>query len=282
LFDGVHALGHIDHLAANEPPRRIVELIAVLDLEPDILAVPVAVARDCPLAESRPAEHLHPVGDRQRAVVGMDELERLLADQIVRGPAQNLGHRRAQCADDRDLVAVHGADARAEQRRFVVTAVDRPVRSDENAEIDAEAMPGVQKVHRHFVVGLVPQVNDHPGGASQASALPRFDDRRKIAGKTQFECRSDAADRLPGSERNFRGHRDAQARLLRRQHAHGRVHRKERVNNRVDARGVESFERAGGFRGIEARGRLHISFYRPEAWLGASRSRKIFEPGAAA
>jgi hypothetical protein len=38
-FDGIHALGHIDHLAANDPLRRIVEQIAVGDLEPNLLTV---------------------------------------------------------------------------------------------------------------------------------------------------------------------------------------------------------------------------------------------------
>jgi hypothetical protein len=165
LFDRVHALGHIDHLTANEAPRRIVEHIAVLDLEPDISTVPVDV-----------------------------------------------------------------------------------------------------------------------GDAARAGALPRFHDRRKVAGKTQLERGWHTGDRLTGFERHLRRQGDAQTRFLRRREARGRVGRQQPIDGRIDGLGVESFGRPDRFGAFEPRSRLQASLDRTVAWFAwfaVCWSSKIFEPNAA-
>jgi hypothetical protein len=274
-FGRVHAFGHIDHLAANEPLRRIVEQIAVGDLEPDILAVAMAIAHDRPLAETRPAEHLHPIRNGGRAVVGMDEVEGFFAHQFPIAPAQDLGDGRAERQDDRHLVAIDRANAGPEQRGLLERAAEPDARADQHDEVDAEAVPGIHEVHRYLVAGIVAQMNHHLRGAPQADPFPSLDDGRKVARKAQFQRRPDPADGLSRDERHGGGPGDAQARFLRGQNVRRRIRAEQGIDHRIDGLGFKRLRLGRAAGNVEAFPRLHCVNYRRDWWPSWSTLCKI-------
>ncbi len=87
---GGHLLGDVDHVGHDVPVLRIVDPVDVGDLEPDPAPVGVAVAEAGPAPGTGRGQHVHPVGDGRVAVVGVDEFERPLAHDLLRGPPQHL------------------------------------------------------------------------------------------------------------------------------------------------------------------------------------------------
>ena len=55
--------------------------------------------------------HLDPVLDRQRLVVGMDELERAATHHLLAAPAEDLLDRLIDLQDDPHLVLAHRGEA---------------------------------------------------------------------------------------------------------------------------------------------------------------------------
>src|SRR5436190_24361831 len=93
----------------------VLEKVVVGHLEPDPRSVLVLQALPDTPAGPWMGEHLHPVVDRQRVVVGMDELEGPLAEQLIGGPPKDLGHLIGDADDEAALVL---ADRRETRRSY--------------------------------------------------------------------------------------------------------------------------------------------------------------------
>ena len=86
-----HLIRDVDHLGDDAAVLGILQQVVVRHLEPDPRFVLALQSLPHPPAGPWVGEHLHPVLDRQRVVVGMDELEGPVADQLVGAPPEDLG-----------------------------------------------------------------------------------------------------------------------------------------------------------------------------------------------
>ena len=101
---GLHLLGDVEHLAVDVARFGIVEQVVVGELEPDPAAVAVAVPEPRPAGVAGPADTLHPHVDGPLVIVGMDELERAVPDDLGFVPAEHRRHGRLGVGDHGYLV----------------------------------------------------------------------------------------------------------------------------------------------------------------------------------
>jgi len=102
-----HLLGDVNDLCHHTSMLGIVEQVVVGDLEPDPGPVAAAVAQPHSTTRPRRGQHVHPVVDRQRMIVWVDELDRAMALHLLRTPAQDLCERIVDLDDEAALVLDH-------------------------------------------------------------------------------------------------------------------------------------------------------------------------------
>jgi hypothetical protein len=126
----------------------IAEQVVVGDLEPHPGVVVAQMTQAHPSRGSRHGEHLHPVVNRERAIVRVDELGRAMPLHLLDAPAQELRHRLVDLHDDPPGVLHQRGEARGDiarllERLFALVPLARLVHGDG----DHRAMCGPQVEH---------------------------------------------------------------------------------------------------------------------------------------
>ncbi len=85
---GSHLLGDVDHLGHDAPVLGIAKEVVIGDLEPDPRAVLVLHPLTQAARGAGANDHFHPVLDRERVIVGVQEIERALALRLLGAPSR--------------------------------------------------------------------------------------------------------------------------------------------------------------------------------------------------
>jgi len=104
---GGHFLGDIHDLADYARVLWIVEQVVVGDLKPDPRPIQMAVTQAHAASGTRTREHLHPVINRQRAVVRVYELNTAMSFELTGAPAENLRQPVVDVDDHAARILVH-------------------------------------------------------------------------------------------------------------------------------------------------------------------------------
>ncbi len=148
----------------------VAEQVVVGDLEPHPRVVLAAVAQAHAASGTRRGEHLHPVVDRQRVVVGVDELDRAVTLHLLGAPAQDLRDRLVDLDDEAAFVLFDRRESAAPSWELAEPPRAPGHRSSRRARIPRGSRRGARAGQTRRTR---PRSADRSAGAGSTWRLPR-------------------------------------------------------------------------------------------------------------
>ena len=182
-----HLVADVEHLGDDARLLVVAELVVVRELEPDPRTVDVAVAQSRSPLGSGAREHVHPALDRPVVVVGMDELERPVPENLVARPTEHLGRGLVDVEEDRGLVLALHAHAGATSSKSAplpISALPSGISTPISTSCCARE---VEEVEQRVVAAR--EVHLRLRGTGGPHAIPRVDHESLLIGFDEIERR---------------------------------------------------------------------------------------------